>query len=120
MLPVDLTIFVYVEKPNPPCMAKGKVDEGDRYAQKGPFKLSSKDCYATFLQKVSSVWSCPILHIPVEKMIWKPQTPQNSKPLPMGADTGSSTRIDALKAKGLMHVLGLSSCHHEKNPTKMW
>jgi len=32
-----------MEKPNPPHMAKGKVEESDRYAQKGPFKLSSGD-----------------------------------------------------------------------------
>ncbi|EDR00172.1 uncharacterized protein LACBIDRAFT_314737 [Laccaria bicolor S238N-H82] len=30
--PVDLMIFVYVEKLNPPCMAKGKVEESDKYA----------------------------------------------------------------------------------------
>lgn len=107
ILPVDLTIFVYVEKPNPSRTAKGKVDEGNRYAQKGPFKLSSKDRYATFLQKVSMALPCPILHIPAEKMTWKFQTLQNAKPLLMGAETGYSTMIDALKAKQVGARVGI-------------
>ena len=114
--PVDLTIFVYVEKPNPPRTAKGKVDEGDRYAQKGPFKLSSKDGYATFLRKVSTALPCPILHIPAEKMTWKPQTPQNAKPLPMGAETGYSTMIDALKAKRAGARVGIVIMPPPKKP----
>jgi len=94
-----------VEKPNPPRMAKGKVKESDRYAQKGPFKLSSNDGYATFLHKVSTALPCPILHIIEEEMLWKSQTPQNAKPLLMGAETSYSMMIDALKAKRVgVHV----------------
>ncbi|EDR06517.1 uncharacterized protein LACBIDRAFT_328724 [Laccaria bicolor S238N-H82] len=105
--PVDLTIFVYVEKPNPPHTAKGNVEESDRYAHKGPFKLSSNDSYGTFLHKVSTALPCPILHIIEEKMSWKPQTPQNAKPLPMGAATGYSTMIDALKVKRVGARVGI-------------
>ncbi|EDR03869.1 uncharacterized protein LACBIDRAFT_306644 [Laccaria bicolor S238N-H82] len=86
--PVDLMIFVYVKKLNPPCTAKGKVEESDKYAQKGPFKLSSNDDYGTFLHKVSTVLPSLILHIIEDKMSWKPQMPQNAKPLPMGASMG--------------------------------
>lgn len=114
--PVDLTIFVYVEKPNPPRTAKGKVDESDRYAQKGPFKLSSNDRYPTFLHKVSTALPCPILHIIEEKIMWKPQTPQNAKPLPMGAETGYSTMIDALKAKRVGARVGIIIMPPPKKP----
>ena len=114
---VDLTIFVYVEKPNPPRTAKGKVDESDKYAQKGPFKLSSNDDYPAFLAKVSTVLPCPILHIIEEKIMWKPQTPQNAKPLPMGTEKGYSTMVDALKAKrvgahvGIIIMVNLAHIH---------
>ena len=114
--PVDLTIFVYVEKPNPPRTAKGKVEESDRYAQKGPFKLGSNDSYATFLHKVSTTLPCPILHIIEEKISWKPQTPQNAKPLPMGAATGYSTMIDALKAKKVGARVGIVIMPPPKKP----
>ena len=114
--PVDLTIFVYVEKPNPPRTAKGKVEESDRYAQKGPFKLSSNDSYATFLRKVSTALPCPILHIIEEKISWKPQTPQNAKPLPMGAATGYSTMIDALKVKRVGARVGIVIMPPPKKP----
>jgi len=116
--PVELTIFVYVEKPNPPRSTKGKVDKSKRYAQKGPFKLCSKDSYATFLCKVSTALPCPILHILEEKITWKPQTPQNAKPLPMGAETGYSTMIDALKAKRVGARVGIIIMPPPKKPNE--
>ena len=114
--PIELTIFVYVEKPNPPRLTKGKVDESERYAQKGPFKLSSNDGYATFLRKVSTALPCPVLHIIEEKITWKPQTPQNAKPLPLGAETGFSTMIDALKAKRVGARVGIIIMPPPKKP----
>ena len=116
--PVDLTIFVYVEKLNPPCTAKGKVKESNRYAQKGPFKLSSNDGYGTFLRKVSTVLPCLILHIIEEKMLWKPQMLQNGKPLLLDAATGYSTMIDTLKVKRVGAHVGIVIMPPPKKPDK--
>jgi len=116
--PIDLTIFVYMEKLNPPCTAKGKVEESDKYAQKGPFKLSSNEGYGTFLHKVSTTLPCLILHIIEEKILWKPQTPQNAKPLPMGAAMGYSTMINTLKVKRVGVCVGIVIMPPPKKPDK--
>ncbi|KAJ3487544.1 hypothetical protein NLJ89_g11701 [Agrocybe chaxingu] len=116
--PTKLTIFIYIEKQNPPRTAKGKIEESDKYAQKGPFKLSSNEGYATFLHKVSTALPCPVLHIIQDKIMWKSQTPQNVKPLPMGAETRYSTMIDALKAKKAGARIGIIIMPPPKKPDK--
>jgi len=95
---IDLTMYVYVEKPPIPGK-KGKLSDSDKYVQKGPFKLKSTENYATFLIKISTALPCPVLNIVQEKITWKCQTPQNSPSLPLGKELGYSAMLEAIKAK---------------------
>lgn len=95
---VDLTMYVYVEKPAAPGR-KGKLSDSDKYVQKGPFKLKSTDTYANFLVKISTALPCPVLNIVEERTTWKCQIPQNSPSLPLGGQLGYSAMIEAIASK---------------------
>jgi hypothetical protein len=98
---VEITLYVYIEKPPPPRSGPGKskINENDKFVQRGPFKLESTDSYATFLRKVADVLPCPILNIIKEKVTWKCQTPANAKALPMAGEPGYLAMVEALKMK---------------------
>ncbi|KDR71134.1 hypothetical protein GALMADRAFT_102840 [Galerina marginata CBS 339.88] len=95
---IDLTMYVYVEKPPIPGK-RGKLLDSDKYVQKGPFKLKSTESYSSFLVKISAALPCPVLNIVQEKMSWKCQIPQNSPSLPLGKELGYSAMLDTIKAK---------------------
>ena len=94
---VDLTMYVYVEKPAAPGR-KGKLSDSDKYVQKGLFKLKSMDTYVNFL-KISTALPCPVLNIIEERTTWKCQIPQNSPSLPLGGQLGYSAMIEAITSK---------------------
>lgn len=77
---VELTAYVYIEKPVVPRTGKSKIPES---VQKGPFKFYSNDTYMRFLIKISTVLPWPFENILQDKITGKCQTPESSMPLPL-------------------------------------
>ncbi|KAJ6533534.1 hypothetical protein B0H19DRAFT_1080951 [Mycena capillaripes] len=77
--PVEITGYIHVLKPTAPAPARSRVKANpeSRYIKRGPFKFMS-DCSFTL----------PPAHIVMDKVEWKPQTPANRTPLPLGGLVG--------------------------------
>lgn len=95
---MDLTFYVYIEKPTVPTR-KSKIPDTEKYIQKGPFKFKSTETYGAFLVRISKVLPCPVLNIVEKKTTWRFQTPQNSPSMPLGGPTGFSAMIESVAAK---------------------
>jgi hypothetical protein len=96
---IEITAYILVEKSSPPQMRGGratKLSESEKYVQRGPFKFKSADRYSSFIVQLLHTLPCPVLSIPQEKIIWRPQTPKSATPLLLGGETGYSAMVDAM------------------------
>ncbi|KAJ7832158.1 hypothetical protein B0H14DRAFT_3712722 [Mycena olivaceomarginata] len=87
---VPLTGYIHVMKPTTtlPKSRGTKVRPEDSYIQRGPFQFISDCSFDEFITLMSTVLPCDPSYIVLEKVAWKPQTPANRAPLPLGGDIG--------------------------------
>jgi len=106
-LPITITAYILVERPLPvvpACSRSSKINEQDKYVQRGPFKFLATDKYTSFLANIAVALPCPILNIIEDKITWKPRAPARS-PLPLGGETGYSALVEYFAPKKTGHVV---------------
>jgi hypothetical protein len=88
--PVEITGYIHVLKPTAPAPARSrvKVSPESLFIKRGQFKFMSDCSYDEFTTIMAEVLPCPPAHIVMDKVIWKPQTPANRTPLPLGGSVG--------------------------------
>ncbi|KAF7371778.1 hypothetical protein MVEN_00034400 [Mycena venus] len=88
---VQLTGYIHVMKPVaalPSSRSRTKVKPEDQYIQRGPFKFMSNCSFDEFVTAMANTLPCFPTHIVLDKTEWKPQTPANRAPLPLGGEDG--------------------------------
>ena len=109
---VNITAYIHVLCPSPPCAApKNQTQKPeDDYVQKGPFKFQSDDSYDAFLTNIAVALPCPSPdYIVAAKMTWKPQKPLKAPLFPLGGKLGFFIMVKQVAAKkGDGHVIILT------------
>jgi hypothetical protein len=92
--PLFLTCYVRIMKPIPPPSAstsrkrQAKPSPETLYVPRGPFKFPADCNFEYFITLLADALPCPATHIILDKTEWKPQTPANRLPLPLGGQVG--------------------------------
>ncbi|KAF8124507.1 hypothetical protein K438DRAFT_2154301 [Mycena galopus ATCC 62051] len=87
---VLLTGYVHIMKPAPslPPKSRSKPKHETLYISRGPFNFMSNCDFNTFLSAMAAALPCNPAHLVLDKTTWKPQTPADRVPLPLGGAAG--------------------------------
>ncbi|KAF8170166.1 hypothetical protein K438DRAFT_1773779 [Mycena galopus ATCC 62051] len=87
---VLITGYVHIMKPPPslPPKSRSKPKPETLYISRGPFNFMSNCDFNTFLSAMAAALLCNPVHLVLDKTTWKPQTPANQAPLPLGGAAG--------------------------------
>ncbi|KAJ6584971.1 hypothetical protein B0H19DRAFT_1059288 [Mycena capillaripes] len=99
--PVEITGYIHVLKPTAtaPTRSRVKVNPETLYIKRGPFKFMSDCSYDEFTTIMAGVLPCPPAHMAMDKVEWKPQTPANRTPLPLGGSVGFDVLQSQLRSR---------------------
>lgn len=109
-LVVDIVGYIHVLKPTPAAQSKSrsKPKPETLYIKRGPFKFKSNTSYDAFLTRVAAALPCPVAHIVLDKVEWKPQTPANRSALPLGGEVGYGVMLEQIGGRNKDRVVVLS------------
>ncbi|KAF8172964.1 hypothetical protein K438DRAFT_2023594 [Mycena galopus ATCC 62051] len=87
---VLLTGYIHIMKPAPslPPKSRNKPKPETLYLSRGPFNFMSNCNFDAFTSAMAAALPCNPAHLVLDKTTWKPQTPANRAPLPLGGDVG--------------------------------
>ncbi|KAF8215719.1 hypothetical protein K438DRAFT_2105279 [Mycena galopus ATCC 62051] len=87
---VLLTGYIHIMKPAPslPPKSRNKPKPETLYLSRGPFNFMSNCNFDAFTSAMAAALPCNPAHLVLDKTTWKPQTPVNRAPLPLGGDVG--------------------------------
>ncbi|KAJ7474624.1 hypothetical protein B0H11DRAFT_2429030 [Mycena galericulata] len=91
-----------------PVEITGYPDPKTLYIRRGPFKFFSDCSFEDFLVKITDILPCPIENIVLDKVEWKPQTPANRTPLPLGGTVGYSVLCNEMKERSKARIVIIS------------
>ncbi|KAJ7880569.1 hypothetical protein B0H14DRAFT_3434438 [Mycena olivaceomarginata] len=100
--PTELTGYIHVLKPlpalPPPKSRSTKSKPEVPYISRGPFNFDSNCSFDSFVTILATSLPCAPSHIVLEKTEWKPQTPANRPPLPLGGEIGFKVLLKQIGA----------------------
>ncbi|PPQ76455.1 hypothetical protein CVT24_013349 [Panaeolus cyanescens] len=103
---VEVTAYIYVERPisqPPPRHAASsstrKPTDEEKYIARGLITFTLHDDYVRFLSLLALQLPCSVRYIQAEKIMWRFQTPANSKYLPLSGEMGYASLIKQLRPR---------------------
>ncbi|KAJ7106368.1 hypothetical protein C8R44DRAFT_987446 [Mycena epipterygia] len=107
---VDIIGYIHVLKPTPAVQSKtrSKPKPETLYIKRGPFKFKSNTTYNDFLTRVAAALPCPVAHIVLDKVEWKPQSPANRNALPLGGEVGYDVLLEQIGGRDKDRIVVLS------------
>ncbi|KAJ7632068.1 hypothetical protein B0H17DRAFT_1217592 [Mycena rosella] len=122
---IELTGYIHVMKPTSTVASsscgRSKPKAESFYIQRGPFQFTSHCNYEAFLSLMAATLPCPDGHIVLDKVEWKPQTPANCSPLPLGGAIGYKVLMNQIsKSKDKIVIISMPGPKKPADNAPFW